>query len=530
MRRIILGYYIFIMLVSSLGLQSCSQNEELETEASKIHATLTINANAKDYVINMVDRTRATETDYLTSFGKGDAIGIYVVQSDGTIAGDDCANLKFTFTESEGWRGEGNMPLYYYAGSIYVAYYPYDENLTLNLEGVVSPETFEKEIVSAFRKRLKATSDQSSDYPKLDVMTAKSTVTNPQMGDNIDFEFSHQLAMVEIKLPGIYYRNVEGGEPYYTIPIAKEANFQKDAVDIVPFNMGTGTYRFLVTPNEEISIGGSFIAFENDKNVTYKKENLSLAAGCYYRMNVKYGHPGDYIQPLQAGDFFMKDGSLIARGTELSAEQKENCIGVVFYTANPTVEGVGDPALRNEYPKCTHGLVVAMKIAGSNAWCNNTAIKIADIFGKSEGQIPVADYYDSSFLGIGVSDSNIRGYHNTNLLKLYNENVADIDDVLAVQAISDYAGTNDASTPRGCTDWYLPSVGELVLLLEDLDNSVNQSLLMAGGDVFGTDFYWSSTEASALNACRVQRKADNSLAKNAGKKTFSPKIRAILAF
>lgn len=531
MKKVISGYYFLVMLISGLVLQSCSQDEELKTLASENQTILTISASARDYVTNNVDdRTRASEADYLTSFEKGDAIGIYVVQSDGNIVGEDCANLKFTLTESEGWRGEGNMPLYYYDGSVYIAYYPYDEALSLNLEGIDSPETFEKAIVSAFTVKLGATGDQSSEYFELDVMTAKASVTDPQMGDNIDFDFSHQLAMVEIKLPAVYYRNGEGLEPYYTIPIAKEPEFQKDAVGIVPYNMGNGTYRFLVVPDEEFSVGGSFISFENGKNVTYKKENLSLAAGCYYRMNVKYGNPGDYIQPLQTGDFFMKDGSLIAKGTELTDEQKENCIGVVFYTADPTDEGLGDPALRNEYPQCVHGLVVAMKIAGGSTWSNNTTVKIADSFGEGEGKIPVADYYNSSYLAAGVNDGSIRGYHNTNLLKLYNETAVDSDDVLAVQTVLGYADANNAFAPKVCTGWYLPSVGELVLLLEDTDNSVSQSLQAVGGDAFGTDFYWSSTEASALNACRVQRKADNTLAKNAARKTFTPKIRAILAF
>ena len=246
---------------------------------------------------------------------------------------------------------------------------------------------------------------------------------------------------------------------------------------------------------------------------------------------------------LAVGDFYMKDGSVIPGSTETLTEgQKANCIGVVFWVGDATAK---DKTLKADHPECTHGLVVALKDAietgeGTTKW--------------QDSYVSVQDWLTSNRSGVflniqGSTDANdpvlnnIQGYNNTKAIEAYNSNSGQAP-VLPVQnAVLAYR--NDVPAPDNSSNWYLPSVKELSLLVgSDVpDIGHNNSggtgtydLLNGNSGQFDklgsyaakieeSTIYWSSTELDGNYVYII-----NNGAIALGAKTASWRLRCILAF
>lgn len=191
-------------------------------------------------------------------------------------------------------------------------------------------------------------------------------------------------------------------------------------------------------------------------------------------------------EPVEAGYFYYLDGTY---SQELDASKE--CIGIVFYVGNVAAD---DEVLRNKIgatDKGYHGLVVAVNELDPTIWMK-----------------PYAE------TGVSNNLNLLNGYSNTQTMKAWNENDANIDNQInIVFGINSYI--NDNPVPEGCSGWYLPSLKELVTLCSgypegELKNDwkargtsvrdLVQSKLELLGDkaqkltvAGGTRFYWSST-------------------------------------
>ncbi|WP_443935102.1 fimbrillin family protein, partial [Phocaeicola plebeius] len=107
MKRYFMKSSVMLMAVSA-ALASCTQDEMVKKEVST-HQALNISVTTQDFVSEDGSRaTTGTDAGRITVFAEGDAMGMYVISSDGTVI---CNNEKFVYTESA-WKAENE--LYYW--------------------------------------------------------------------------------------------------------------------------------------------------------------------------------------------------------------------------------------------------------------------------------------------------------------------------------------------------------------------------------------------------------------------------------
>lgn len=231
---------------------------------------------------------------------------------------------------------------------------------------------------------------------------------------------------------------------------------------------------------------------------------------------------------LKPGDYYYSDGTtsdgglqrIYTDGTGAGAGSVpptvgKTVIGIVFWIGNPT-EGnhnngtvftdFGDPALRLEKSNCTHGLVVALQDASTNTlpWQSSSSDVGAWVSSNTT--------YETITTSTGATDAlnKLRGYNNTQAIRVYNAQCVDANKVLPVQAIDTWAVSTPA--PTNSSGWYFPSEKELTLLcgrdVNDLwlynsggtgmRNIVNTPMANVSGatTISQTFFYWSSSENS----------------------------------
>lgn len=180
-------------------------------------------------------------------------------------------------------------------------------------------------------------------------MTAAGTVTANADGTlSLSFPMAHRMAMAVIEMPETVYK-FEGQEPYTVFSAVPEfrGNYR-------PCLMSDGLYRYLVNPEvpgDDVILAGSY----DDGNREFTITPSIATAGNYKTYEVDGGYRET---TLQVGDFYLEDGTLLSKDTPLTDAQKAACAGIVFWVDDVTAT---DPALKRDFPQCTHGLVVSMK-------------------------------------------------------------------------------------------------------------------------------------------------------------------------
>jgi hypothetical protein len=248
-----------------------------------------------------------------------------------------------------------------------------------------------------------------------------------------------------------------------------------------------------VAYNTEITF--SYNGNEYTKTVTLPKVKMSKGASYLYDITVKASDDNLEIvqitadeetpigsitskENVQLYDYAMCDGSF-ERGT-LTDEQKQSCVGVVFWLNNgsgqKTTALSSDKALMQDYPDCTHGLIVSLKnltYDGSKDMSWQGLGKVFDTDSVEEKYIVDKEDVYNIYQKLTIYDSEpylpiqptttedgtiqlISGYNNSKVLKAYNTQTASImKPVAALSALSDVPNFS-------C--WYVPSIKELSLL------------------------------------------------------------------
>lgn len=334
--------------------------------------------------------------------------------------------------------------------------------------------------------------DQSdyTDYTASDLMTASGTASYADGKLSLSFRMAHRMAMAVIEMPEIVYKFTNSSAvPDYTI--AASADFSSEDK---PCLMSDGSYRYLVNPEaqEDATLTGSY----DNGNKVFTITPSIATTGNYKTYKVDGASEIEISYTLQAGDFYLKDGTLLSKDTQLTEAQKAACAGIVFWVGDATAT---DPALKRDFPQCTHGLVVSLKETTS-AWQNSYASTTIQSWAENQEFYTQGGYYAlNKDVGSGYdSPGGIQGYNNTQILKAYDEAFASYP-VTILDCFSEVTG--DATLPNGITsDWYLPSPKELVELYRAKE-AVNQSLTASGSDkqLFSSG-YWSSGEYSSSGA------------------------------
>lgn len=421
----------------------CTQNEELGTSApSNDGDVLNVVATANDFV-SSDPTSRVSETKYTTTFEEGDAIGVFVVRDGEAVV----SNMKMTLgADGTTWAGENGAKLYYYKDADYIAYSPYTEGLSV---------TSSDEIVNYFTKKLEGTTGQSTlaEYQAADLMTASVPAVDVTRGQNITFNFAHKMSMIEIKVPIRAY-TTEGGYEY-SAPLGLSVKVgNQEGFSLCTFGKKTvegvtkGIYRCIVAPSETtLNVEGEFqdgsvpVYFPATGGVAL---SVTPEAGKYKGIDVNYTYASYSAErDLQVGDYYYADGSICPG--DMENIPSNGCVGVIFSTETSTTDAnLG----------WSHGYVVSL--------FDTDDINTRYSWSTVNEDVPNLKLYEKSVESLTNAFGDYDGYSATQA-------------ILGVQSYSSaaYAAVNAAVTygkeiPTSASGWYLPSIGQVSLIINNL--------------------------------------------------------------
>ena len=518
-----------------MTLSGCSSDETLTGDVNTSVKSMKINVS--DGMFTSVDnngaKTRATDSGTGTTFSSGDAIGIFAVKSDGTLA---LTNAKYTYDGTSKWLNSDNTDkLPYYAGAKYFAYYPYQESLASTKYDATkaTANTFFGTLISSWTPA----ADQSTQakYTAQDLMVSMATV-DVSTGSS-SFTMSHQMSMVEIDFPQVHY-TYNGADVY---------RFTFDATN-KPFNIADGKYRFLVNPSAALSITGKnqYNSTDVTKTKGWKISGATPAASKYkiYKYNgasaslTQTSRQNVFIGDATVGNYLYDDGT---NGTTFKANQT---VGIIY----------SSELTQAQYNAgCRHGRVLALKDAynGTCQWSTGSTSPYPDQVAHPYCEIfstcfnDVSSGYDASSSAYAGLPSNPAWYYCKN----YNDGT-----------------THSGDLARKI--WYLPSIGDWWDITENLctwtaaqkttitnkrTNTSGISTLISGSLISGyystfdtklsaggagsplihtnSNYYWSASEHSSGSAVVVSFKSSSVNVNNYGETdSNNGYVRAVLAY
>ena len=484
----IYNYISMLFLAGAAVVASCSQNEELTGETPDSLQGFQISVSDEGFM-DESGKTRATENGYTTRFSNGDAIGIFAVRGETVV--EDIKNRKFTLTDGYWELTDGGDPIEYKGSQFqrmtFYAYYPYNANVTFDPTKVDPFETYVN--------NWKIGDEQNEgNYTQYDLMTSTGSVQGDRLKGQIAFTMQHRMALAVVKMPNLTYSFTNGGIDDYLLPLAA-GSFTVNNTQATPYYQeSTDTYRFLVNPNKEFSIKGTYTGVSE---MEYEaKGTLEGGTAKMYTIEDK----SKINHTLQVGDYFCADGKIVSVDAETVPE---SVIGIVCYIGNiqPSVTHEAytetQDALRRDHPGCTHGLVVAMNYAEYND-------SKTSVFSPQSRDYFYGNWFNSDddwtgkFINTdtkttdaeGVAALPFLGYNHTELMinspSWENACQAGVNFVQAYRT--------KVVAPNITSDWFLASLKELDLLFR-LKSTINARLKAVGGDeLLEGSRHWSNAE------------------------------------
>ena len=520
----IYNYISMLFLAGAAVVASCSQNEELTGETPDSLQGFQISVSDEGFM-DESGKTRATENGYTTRFSNGDAIGIFAVRGETVV--EDIKNRKFTLTDGYWELTDGGDPIEYKGSQFqrmtFYAYYPYNANVTFDPTKVDPFETYVN--------NWKIGSEQNEgNYTLYDLMTSTGSVQGDRLKGQIAFTMQHRMALAVVKMPNLTYSFTNGGIDDYLLPLAA-GSFTVNNTQATPYYQeSTDTYRFLVNPNKEFSIKGTYTGVSE---MEYEaKGTLEGGTAKMYTIEDK----SKINHTLQVGDYFCADGKIVSVDAETVPE---SVIGIVCYVGNiqPSVTHEAytetQDALRRDHPGCTHGLVVAMNYAEYND-------SKTSVFSPQSRDYFYGNWFNSDddwtgkFINTdtkttdaeGVAALPFLGYNHTELMinspSWENACQAGVNFVQAYRT--------KVVAPNITSDWFLASLKELDLLFR-LKSTINARLKAVGGDeLLEGSRHWSNAERTGNTQIVYQHNVSTGVINDKRRNEGAGYFRMMLAF
>lgn len=520
----IYNYISMLFLAGAAIVASCSQNEELTGETPDSLQGFQISVSDEGFM-DESGKTRATENGYTTRFSNGDAIGIFAVRGETVV--EDIKNRKFTLTDGYWELTDGGDPIEYKGSQFqrmtFYAYYPYNANVTFDPTKVDPFETYVN--------NWKIGDEQNEgNYTQYDLMTSTGSVQGDRLKGQIAFTMQHRMALAVVKMPNLTYSFTNGGIDDYLLPLAA-GSFTVNNTQATPYYQeSTDTYRFLVNPNKEFSIKGTYTGVSE---MEYEaKGTLEGGTAKMYTIEDK----SKINHTLQVGDYFCADGKIVSVDAETVPE---SVIGIVCYVGNiqPSVTHEAytetQDALRRDHPGCTHGLVVAMNYAEYND-------SKTSVFSPQSRDYFYGNWFNSDddwtgkFINTdtkttdaeGVAALPFLGYNHTELMinspSWENACQAGVNFVQAYRT--------KVVAPNITSDWFLASLKELDLLFR-LKSTINARLKAVGGDeLLEGSRHWSNAERTGNTQIVYQHNFSTGVINDKRRNEGAGYFRMMLAF
>lgn len=520
----IYNYISMLFLAGAAVVASCSQNEELTGETPDSLQGFQISVSDEGFM-DESGKTRATENGYITRFSNGDAIGIFAVRGETVV--EDIKNRKFTLTDGYWELTDGGDPIEYKGSQFqrmtFYAYYPYNANVTFDPTKVDPFETY----VNSWKI---GDEQNEGNYTQYDLMTSTGSVQGDRLKGQIAFTMQHRMALAVVKMPNLTYSFTNGGIDDYLLPLAA-GSFTVNNTQATPYYQeSTDTYRFLVNPNKEFSIKGTYTGVSE---MEYEaKGTLEGGTAKMYTIEDK----SKINHTLQVGDYFCADGKIVSVDAETVPE---SVIGIVCYVGNiqPSVTHEAytetQDALRRDHPGCTHGLVVAMNYAEYND-------SKTSVFSPQSSDYFYGNWFNSDddwtgkFINTdtkttdaeGVAALPFLGYNHTELMinspSWENACQAGVNFVQAYRT--------KVVAPNITSDWFLASLKELDLLFR-LKSTINARLKAVGGDeLLEGSRHWSNAERTGNTQIVYQHNFSTGVINDKRRNEGAGYFRMMLAF
>lgn len=466
-------FKLSVMMLATAFVAGCSQNEDFDSTPIESDGLLAVHATASDFASSDAKDTRIVNEGANTAFESGDEIGVFAIRSTDNKLIYQNLPLKYKKDATDGWTGNDNK-VYYYKNTTYVAYSPYDKNLSIS--GATGAEDLQAKIKTHFDEKLgKNTHNQLTMYPSLDLMLASS---EPATGDkSLSFSFKHQMALVEIAVPVKAYLD-ESKAFTYAEPFTKEFTMNNTALEMYPLSIQTtgeaneagaaayGVYRLLVKPGTEYTLSGE-LEYAG-KPVTLDDKTVNLMAGTYMKYTIQADNAvSSYTKrAIAVGDYYYADGSIypgptteqiVSSGSKADATVslsnyipfEKGCIGIIFSTVTSATDAEKG---------WTKGYVVALKNTEKEKntfWANP--------IGTDETFLDNIAVADDDRFTLLIADKD--GYTKT-MAMINNENSYTETTRPAFFDAVNYSAQYAA--PELSSGWFLPSIGQLVDIMNNL--------------------------------------------------------------
>ena len=455
------NYLTLSVMALAAAFTACSQDNEIpETNVSDNAQALTIQATESGFEAAEKEG-RATDDGKTTVFEDGDKMGLFVVRDNGSVVK---SNEPITYN---GTTWTTTTPVYYYTDADYIAYFPYDADLSVS-ETTTTDIT--AGIISAFDTYFEEHKADQSDlktYRNADLMlstiTAEDLAKQTTENKTLNFALKHNYSMIELNIPSHKYSYTYGeGTKEFSVPMS---NFvvKLGEEPVTPCHIGNGVYRMLVEPGE-INLEGSFEDPKDQRPVNFdnsKATTKSLTAGRYVKYNISYeGAPSGNAEERDIiGDYYCQDGSIYPSDFQAVPD---NVIGIIYSTVDGDEfkdEGYQYYVLSIKERKQI-GFYVNKEIGSMTDDEKTAAVKdIADI---AHFDAPTADTY-STFAGL----TDMSGYAATTALRALTPAYSIITDLE-----NNWVNNDTYAAPAtGTTGWFIPSIGQLVKLHDILGES-----------------------------------------------------------
>ena len=444
------NYLTLSVMALAAAFTACSQDNEIpETNVSDNAQALTIQATESGFEAADAE-SRATDNGKTTEFEDGDQMGLFVVRDNGSVVK---SNEPITYNSTtKTWSTAA--PVYYYTDADYIAYFPYDADLSVS-ETTTTDIT--DGIISAFDTYFEEHKADQSDlktYRNADLMlstiTADDLAKQTTENKTLNFALKHNYSMIELNIPSHKYSYTYGeGTKEFSVPMS---NFvvKLGEEPVTPCHIGNGVYRMLVEPGD-INLEGSFEDPKDQRPVNFdnsKATTKSLTAGSYVKYNISYeGAPsGDAEERDIIGDYYCQDGSIYP--SDLQAVPT-NAIGIVFSTVGDDEE-LGKEGY--EY------YVLSIRERGKLGFRYATSEKENE---KEDSKVDIADItnYNSAEEEFSKCLDDMSGLRWTNAVRVLQYNITnDLD--------KNWVGNQFAVPELVTTGWFIPSIGQWVKLFD----------------------------------------------------------------
>ena len=380
-------------------------------------------------------------------------------------------------------------------------------------------------------------------------MVSRGTVikrTDGADGFELRFVMEHQMVLAVIQVPTTKYTYTE---IISCEPTTKDYRLYSGMSISGWWQENSYTTRRLMKPNKDEAYDLRSIYYNSLSEIRQFRVqfyNGLFRPGTYRLYTIDGGKAEVKERPLKAGDFYMRDGSILpqeaADGGTLPADVRADCLGVVFWVGEnegrhwtqKTGYKQGDRLLMRHHPQCTRGMAVALHDASSTgaAWATGERAdeRLYNWAKDFDGFTPAEQ---ADWEAINDSDTNY-GYCNSRLMKLYGA-YHSTTTFPAYDAIDTYAAAHPA--PDGSSGWFFPGRRELAMMCYGMAgnyqgkpttrrNLLNGLFPKAGGEAF-RGRYWSSLDTTT-HAWTID--FDGNTPYNDETKSNNYRVRAVIAF